>query len=606
MGDRSLGSWLGVAALVAGAVIPGCTGLIGDGSDAVVADAPRSDDGGLTPASTCETASEAAPLRRLSRVQYVNVLTDVVKAWVPSVAEEVLHASSVLTGLNRFPDDARLTSTADTHGGFRRLDQSVQQDHVDAIYSVALAVAAELTSTTERVGALVGACAVDAQVPATRNDAKCVRDFIKRAGPYAHRRGLEPADIDSYVTLYGAPGIDAAALADVLVVMLNQPYFFYQVEHGVTAVDEGKHLYALGADELAARLSMHYWETIPDDALRALASSGRILTDDGYAEALAHVRASEAMKPVLSEFFREYLSLEDLPEMDTLNGRPMFDAVRDTFTPGPDTREHMIDEATRLSVYYATAPKGTFADLFTTKKSFATTADVATLYGLKAPWSGAGEPPDMPDAQRVGVLTHAALVASGGTETRPILKGVFVRRTVLCDPLPPPPANALQVAMQEGAMLSPLMSTRARTEALTQKRPDCASCHKTQINPLGFITENFDPLGRTRSVERIVDSAGKLLAQVPIDTTSTPNLGTGDPVTVSNATDFANALIASRKPQACFARKYFRFTFAQIENETGDACLLKDMQARLGPNKSLGAMLVDLANSTAFKQRRFN
>ena len=108
------------------AVIPGCTGLIGDGSDPAAAGAPGSDDGGLTPASTCETASEAAPLRRLSRSQYVNVLTDVVKAWAPTVASDVLQASSVLAGLNRFPDDARLTNTADTHGGFRRLDQSVQ------------------------------------------------------------------------------------------------------------------------------------------------------------------------------------------------------------------------------------------------------------------------------------------------------------------------------------------------------------------------------------------------------------------------------------------------------------------------------------------------
>ena len=126
----------------------------------------------------------------------------------------------------------------------------------------------------------------------------------------------------------------------------------------------------------------------------------------------------------------------------------------------------------RLGAFYASKPDGKFADLFTTRKSFATTPDVASIYELP-PWSGEGEPPDIPDPERVGFLTRAALLATGSPSTRPIMKGVFVRTAFLCDELASPPANAMMVAQDTGAALDAVMSTRKRVEAITG-RPDCA------------------------------------------------------------------------------------------------------------------------------------
>jgi hypothetical protein len=552
--------------------------------------------------ATPQPLASSTPLRRLSHAQYLGVLADVLAGWAPALASQVLGAPAVASALAQLPDDDRVTGSSDKRGGSRRLDQGVQQDLVDASLAVAQAVAAELTSSSARVATLLGTCASDAD---PSNDAACVQAFIQRAGRLAHRRKLEADDVAFYTSVYAAPGIDARGLADVITVLLTNPYFFYQVEHGGEVVDAGQRLYALDAQELANRLSLHFLGTIPDAALTALVDSGGIVTDGGYAQALAHVTSHPRARDMLGELFRDFFSVEDLPEMNQNIGVPRFDALRGSFMPTAATRRNMIDEVTRLAVHYALAPDGKLADLFTTRKSFATTADLAQIYGT-TPWSGSGEPPDMPDAEHVGVLTHAGLVASGAAVTRPIIKGVVVRNVLLCESIPPPPADAMAIAAQTQATLPPLSSTRAQTVALTESMPACSGCHARLINPLGFPTEGFDSLGRVRQVERVFTDKGTVLGQVAVDRTSVPNVVEGDGTPVSNAAELQALLLASKKVQACLAAKYFRFTFAQREDAVSDACTLATIADGLVQGKPLGQVLFQVANTRAFKQRRFN
>jgi hypothetical protein len=545
--------------------------------------------------------AQPAPLQRLSHFQFTRSLADVVQAWAPSVSNQVLSAPGVTAALSTLADDSRVTGSNDKRGGFRRLDQNVQQDLVDSQFAVAQAVATELTSSPARIASFLGPCASDAD---TSNDAACVQGFIKRGGRIVHRRVLDQDDVTFYTGVYAATGIDATGLSDLITTMIMSPYFTYQVEHGAQAVSGSQGLYALDGQELANRLTMQFWGSGPDDTLSAMVDSGAILTDDGYGKALDYVKSSPKFGETLGTFFREYLSVEDLDEMNHLTGTPRFDALRGSFAPTDDTRENMIDEVTRLSTYYATKPDGTFTDLFTTKKSFATTDDVALVYGV-AKWSGTGEPPDMPDGDRVGLLTHAAMVASGAALTRPIIKGVIIRNVLLCDTLGQPPANAMMVAQETQATLPPLSSTRAMTEALSETMPACAVCHKSLINPLGFPTEMFDPLGRKRTAETVWDDMGKVLGQVPLDTTTVPQVTIDDMTSVSNPAALQSRMLASGKPQLCMARKYFRYTFGKLEDTT-DGCTVKSITDGLAQGKPLGGVLIDLAKTPAFKQRRFN
>src|SRR5690606_14701750 len=117
-----------------------------------------------------------------------------------------------------------------------------------------------------------------------------------------------------------------------------------------------------------------------------------------------------------------------------------YDAFAGDIVPTAELRQHMIDEVLDLALYYSRSPSGTLADIFTSDRSFAKHADLAAIYDVE-PWDGEGEPPRLPGTERAGVLARAALLIAEGADTNPVLKGVLIRRNILCDNLPPPPPN---------------------------------------------------------------------------------------------------------------------------------------------------------------------
>ena len=296
-------------------------------------------------------------------------------------------------------------------------------------------------------------------------------------------------------------------------VMLVSPQFLYFVEHGDAPVAGTSDRYWLSGHEIATRLSYHFWQSLPDDELIAAAESGALLTDEGYAAQIDRLLADPRTEVTFGEFYREWLWLDDLAPMDALVGTALFDAVRGDFEPGPDTTANMVAEVVDMATWTTFIQGGGFEELFLSDRSFAKTDDVAALYGV-TPWQG-GEPPVLDDPARVGLLTRAALVASGGNNTRPIMKGVFLRKGLLCEPVPPPPNNAAANPPE----LSGEMTTREVVEELTQQADTaCAGCHSTLINPLGFATENFDSTTSrcaSNSANRAAGRAGALAQRPP-------------------------------------------------------------------------------------------
>ena len=241
-------SW---SALLGGTlVLASCTGVIA-GSGGGTDDPAATPDGKKASSFTCDPAKVPAelPLRRLSRVQYLTTVHDVVSEVAPKQASAIL--AEVKAPLDKLPADARVNPTGDKHGGFRRLDQTVQQDFVDATYDAAVALGKAMTSSKERLEALAGSCATDADAS---NDDKCLDDMIRKVGAIAHRRPLVDADVALYRETAGSDRVKPEALADVVAHMLTGPYFLYHVEHGATAADTTP----LSGVELANRLSYHF------------------------------------------------------------------------------------------------------------------------------------------------------------------------------------------------------------------------------------------------------------------------------------------------------------------------------------------------------------
>ena len=113
-------------------------------------------------------------------------------------------------------------------------------------------------------------------------------------------------------------------------------------------------------------------------------------------------------------------------------------------------------------------------------------------------------------SRRGGILTHASIltITSNPTRTSPVIRGKWVLENLLGVPPPPPPAAV--PALKENPAVGKALSVRERL-AEHRAKPACAGCHNL-MDPVGFSLENFDAVGRWRTVEedKPIDVSGGL------------------------------------------------------------------------------------------------
>jgi len=552
---------------------------------------------------TCDTAAKPPvdSLRRLTMTQYQNTIADLVAWAVGDAATGRTIMNEIAGALAELPEDRREPVPQDLHGSYRRLDQTLQQVHVDATYDVAVAAGAALT-TAARIGKVVGTCATDSS---TSNDASCLDSFIKKFGARVLRRPLTSDEVTFYTSAYGSSAsADPAAYADLIGIFLTAPELLYFAEHGDAAVSGQPGVYAVSAYELASRLSYQLWQTSPDDELLAAAADGSLLTAATYQREVTRLLGDARARPALDEFFADWTKVDDLPALDAKAQDPTFKTFAGSDLPGAGLRQAMIDDVIGFLDYHTwTQPSG-IAALFSSELSFATDARLAAIYGVKA-WDGVSAPPALPAGQRPGLLTRALFLSTGTANTRPIMKGVFIRKNVLCDDIPPPPPGA----NAKPPDLGPNMTTRESVAAITEMPGTiCAGCHQTLINPLGYATESFDALGRFRTAQRLFDDTGKQTGTKAIDTTAVPQVLLGDSTLAAGAADLMSLISGSGKVEACLSRNFFRFTYGRWEDTaqaSADGCALEDASQVLAGGGTITDLLKAAVMAAEFKRRTF-
>jgi hypothetical protein len=113
------------------------------------------------------------------------------------------------------------------------------------------------------------------------------------------------------------------------------------------------------------------------------------------------------------------------------------------------------------------------------------------------------------DSERGGLLRQGSIltVTSYADRTSPVIRGKWVLANLVGAPPPPPLPD---VPALKDNTVSATLSVRAR---LAEHRANaaCASCHNL-MDPIGFSLENYDAIGRWRTVEegQPVDTAGGL------------------------------------------------------------------------------------------------
>ncbi len=574
----------GLIVLPEGAEVPGTTGVSTPGMPGTPGTPGTPVVRGAVPVPfmcAADQQPDELPLRRLSRTEYVNTVQAFTRAALSQSSNAALTA--LAPTLNAVPSDSRVRPGGDTHGGYTRLDQTTQQATVDATYDVAVALARQATNSTARLTELMGACATDSN---TGNDAACLGALVDKLGPLALRRALTPEDRAFFVATAGTTPVAADAVADVLAVMLSSPGFLYHLESGADVVSGDR--YTLDAYELAARLSYHFWQAPPDDALRAAAASGALLQDSEYRAQVDRLVRDPRAEAVIDDFFAQWFRLHELGSLTSRVGTPVYDAFAGANAPSATLRERMFDDV--LAAVRWNVRSGASLDaLLTDARQFSTDAELASLYEAPA-WDGVSEPARLPTT-RSGLLTRAAFLANDSANTRPVMKGYRIRNALLCDTISPPPPG-LVITTPE---LDPHSTTRQVVANLTeQPRSSCLGCH-TALNPLGYASEGFDALGRARTHQQLFDADGMPTAAPAIETAAIPRIEFDDDTEYADIGAVTQRIADSRRFDSCFARQYFRFAFRRAESTTADACALRALD-----EAARGGSLFDAVSAVAF------
>jgi hypothetical protein len=384
-------------------------------------------------------------------------------------------------------------------------------------------------------------------------DAACARGYIERFGLRAFRRPLHPEEVERYLGLYRA-GSGEAALVAVTAALLQSPNFLYRAEIGQPDPADPTRR-RLTDFELGSRLSYFLWGAPPDDELMTATLAGQLRTDEGIAAQTRRMLRSPRTHATMAAFFLELFRLRRLDKIYESRAKyPQF-----SLTIG----DSMKGETLRLIEEIAFSPARDFREIFSADFTFVN-PELARLYGLPNEFSEhEGETAyrrvTLPPRRR-GVLGQGAFLTifAHPSTSSPTKRGKFIRETLLCQAVPPPPPDVeTKLPKDEGKQSK--RTTRQKLIA-HRKNDRCNGCHKS-MDPLGLAFEHFDGIGAERETE----------AGLPIDPS-----GELDGQTFKDAAELGALLAKSPKLGACVARSLFRFAVGHLESE-GEEPLLEEL-----------------------------
>lgn len=297
----------------------------------------------------------------------------------------------------------------------------------------------------------------------------------------------------------------ATAMKQVAAAALASPRFLYLHNTPSSAKEPpGAQSHNLPLDDfqLASRLSFFLWGSLPDEELLAASESGTLSDTEILRDQVRRMLKDRRLKRFCDSFPGQWLQIDRIISSIPDRGKyPEFyySKYRDSM--------HMMLEPLLVfeTVLIEDRP---ITDLLDSDFSYRS-ANLEESYGplATAGWEQRGRVGEVgalkfrrvpiTDRRAGGVITTAAAMTmtSGDTRTKPITRGAWLASVILNDPPEPPPADVPPLP-ESGDAATETMTLREQLE-LHRQRADCRGCHET-IDPLGFVFENFDAVGRWR------------------------------------------------------------------------------------------------------------
>lgn len=458
--------------------------------------------------------------------------------------------------------------------------------YVSGLASIANRVVSIMTSDATQRAAVMGSCANTTPI----SDA-CASSFVKNFGYKVYRRPLSAAEEAKYKKIFTDLGGGIKGMNSILYVLLQAPPMSFHVELGY-AIQNGKT--RLTDYEIASRISYLVTSAPPDATLLAAAArTGELQSVTEVKKQVSRLfdAKSALARDRLSSFMTFYTGVDEIEDPS-----PNIGKANNINVTG--INQQMVKELGEYTDYVFWTKNGDFEEFMTSRDSFPRSDALMKILGASAKVASDNKPVQASPAH-LGLLHRPAMIANAGQRTSPILRGVHVRREVLCEEIPLPPASAVTQALDQLGNIEN-QTNRAKTTQATASQA-CIGCH-SQINPLGFAFEGFDQLGAIRTKESIYNDSGALVTTWPIDTlVQAPKLEANEPAgfSVGDSAELVRKIGQGNKGRACFAKKAFEFIRAR-RSVASDECALRQAEVVSHTGSLRDVMIESIANEDIF------
>jgi hypothetical protein len=415
--------------------------------------------------------------------------------------------------------------------------------------------------------------------------AACLTDTIRNFGRKAFRRPLTDAEVARFEVLNNLTpkGTGDEVAEAILFALLASPSFITLPE---LAQDADGAAFKLSAHEVATRLSLLLWGSIPDQILNTAADAGQLATKEQILEqATRMIQVREKTAPAVVGFHRQYADIREGSHWGTLD----HDATKyPAYSPAAVAPMMAEIDAFFEEVAFQS---GSFKDLLLSNVAFVT-KDTAALYGLDpATYGSSLTRVELDATQRPGFLTRAGFLSSYSSfaATSPILRGAFITTKVLgVDPGAPDP-NAINTPIPPGTYTT----QREAIEALTSPA-NCKACHATYVNPPGFVLERYDAVGRWQDTDPLGG---------PISGSADVYFAEGNVKTITTPLELMTAIGTGVEAKKHYAKRFVSYGFGRAPN-SNDACVVEQLGQKLSQDGyTILNLLTDLTQADAFRLR---
>jgi len=307
-----------------------------------------------------------------------------------------------------------------------------------------------------------------------------VNAILERVLPRAFRRPVDPGEVTPILNLAKSEldngGSFEVALRLALKAALCSPEFLFLEEPGGDVLSQ---------HALASRLSYFLWSSMPDEELLSLAVAGKLNHPMVLRGQVDRLLKSPKANAFTINFTAQWLSLKDIdfttpdqklyPEFDELLKISMVEETQQFF------KEMLCEDLSVMNIVDS--------DFLVVNER------LAKHYGIDGVEGQEFRKVTLPaDSVRGGIMTQASIlkVTANGSNSSPVIRGVWVLENIMGTPVPPPPPNIPAVEPD-------IRGTTTLREQLAKHRniDSCAICH-VKIDPAGFALENFDVIGGWR------------------------------------------------------------------------------------------------------------